>query len=520
MITTPEDYKKRLEEIEKNPINTQLAIKMVNEETESKFIINADTRTISIPKQFQEGAAIYRDHDSETIYFEIDRYFDSVDLYNKSCIIQYINANGGQYVFSVTDKYISDDNKKVIFAWDLSNNVTAYAGQVKFSVRFFSLENNVYTYNWGTRTATITIGEGLYITDSGETLPSGDDITQLVEKINGIYMNGGLGSGSNIDYNGLNNRPKINHITLEGDLLSEDLHLKATELPEDVLRTSNVDTDLNENSENPVQNKAITKYIRSHTSDISDLNTRLTTIEEEFDSLTYVPLEVAKFQNRPSRYYGGASLFNFEEENFVRCGYTLNDIYFNILFNKDVTSAITISDTEGHTDSKTKEDWAKGYNSTNNSSSKVLWSSTEPKTITFTLNAADKTSTVTAETKLTFCYGLFYGVSKPPEALNSDFIQTLTQELCYDADNFNFSVTCENEQYIYIAIPQTRGGATNKGIVDISVGGFVGGFEKINEVDVIWYDGSESKQNKALYDIYRSTNSNLGYTTVTINERG
>ena len=57
--------------------------------TEEKLIIDLNTRTITAP----EFLSVTKDHNSETLYFMVDRYFDSVDLATMSCIVQYKNAN-------------------------------------------------------------------------------------------------------------------------------------------------------------------------------------------------------------------------------------------------------------------------------------------------------------------------------------------------------------------------------------------------------------------------------------------
>jgi hypothetical protein len=532
MITTVEDFKKKLEEIEKNPGNGQIAIEMINADTESKFLIDANSRTIKIPTQFEDAAAICRDHDSETIYFEIDQYFDDVDLYQKSCIIQYVNANGGQYVFPVTDKYLTGKGK-IIFAWDLNNNATAYAGQVRFSVRFYTLKNGVYTYNWSTKPATINIGEGLYITDSGETLPNGDDITQLVEKINGIYMNGDLSSGTK-NYNDLSNRPMINGVLLEGDLPPEAFDLKATIDEDKVVTWDKVDKQLSDLSNNPIANSAVNGMFATQTSQIQGLADSIVEINSKFENLTFVPLEVTRFLNKPipnSGNYTG----DYAKETFVRCKTRIKEMYFDIALNKDVSNSIFISNSANdYVWEKAFKEWTltsdgvgRSYPVSSNNSTITLSS---PGTITFKAEISDAYSSASAETKMTFC-NLFYWGSKPLTDLNastesvvSSFISGLgNEQLSPNADNLVCTTSCGKEEYIYLAIPKERLGydGTN---VDIAVGGFVGGFEKLNA------DGKYFKVKKTVdsenttyeyeYDVYRSLNPNLGSTTMTLSERG
>lgn len=55
---------------------------------EDHFIINANTRGITIPADFKKnGIAVQGDHLAEIVYFEIDRYFDYMDLNNTEIFI-------------------------------------------------------------------------------------------------------------------------------------------------------------------------------------------------------------------------------------------------------------------------------------------------------------------------------------------------------------------------------------------------------------------------------------------------
>ena len=50
---------------------------------EPTFDINADTRVITIPSDFKKnGISVKGDHYAEVLYFTIDRYFDTQDLYD------------------------------------------------------------------------------------------------------------------------------------------------------------------------------------------------------------------------------------------------------------------------------------------------------------------------------------------------------------------------------------------------------------------------------------------------------
>lgn len=118
---------------------------------EPLFEINANTRTIKIPEAFKNGIGVQGDEVAEVIFFSIDRYFDATDFYNDNIIpvIQWKSANESTYHLSAaTGKIIMVDEKsetggtvKVVFGWPISQEVTTNAGNIQFSVRFYTIVN-------------------------------------------------------------------------------------------------------------------------------------------------------------------------------------------------------------------------------------------------------------------------------------------------------------------------------------------------------------------------------------------
>lgn len=181
MTSDAESYLKKLEEIQ-NGTTTQDTI-FNQTPDEDKFIINADTREISVPSSFSNIGVIY-DHNAETIFFKIPRYFDNVDLNDHTCIIQYINAGKEEDIYTVTQKDLSN-NGEIIFGWKITNSVTKYSGSVSFAVRFYSITNGVFDYNFNTKVAQFNVLSGLNIT-ANDIAINPDLLSQWVEKINAL----------------------------------------------------------------------------------------------------------------------------------------------------------------------------------------------------------------------------------------------------------------------------------------------------------------------------------------------
>lgn len=147
--------------------------------TEDKLIIDLNTRTITTP----EFLSVTKDHNSETLYFMVDRYFDNVDLATMSCIVQYKNANPDKtanngYIYAVPHYFLiaPDGQQKLIFPWVIEGPATAYSGVVTFAVKFYRLmgewnedpELNTleYEYNLNTLKAQSKVLEGMDVLEN------------------------------------------------------------------------------------------------------------------------------------------------------------------------------------------------------------------------------------------------------------------------------------------------------------------------------------------------------------------
>ena len=154
MITEPSEFRQRLQEIQ-NSVKITFAHLPSNE---PRFIIDANSREINIPFEFS-FLGVIGDHKAETIYFEIDRYFDDEDLSTHTCVIQFVNRNPktleyNEGLYPVTTMDVNSIDGKIIFGWNIMNDVTQIAGDIHFSIRFYSIDsNNKFTYNFNTLTA-------------------------------------------------------------------------------------------------------------------------------------------------------------------------------------------------------------------------------------------------------------------------------------------------------------------------------------------------------------------------------
>jgi hypothetical protein len=112
---------------------------------EDYFVINANTRTISIPAIFSaNGVGLAGDAWAETLMFEIDRYFDYVDLATTKICVNWVlkptDKNGevlrGISYIDLVD--LETEPGKLRFGWPMTSAMTKVEGTLNFAVTFFS----------------------------------------------------------------------------------------------------------------------------------------------------------------------------------------------------------------------------------------------------------------------------------------------------------------------------------------------------------------------------------------------
>ena len=138
MITISTEYYRNLYKIQQDMNLPSLAILLPS--TENIYEVDLNTRKIEAP----EFLSNYTDHASEVIYFKCDRYFDYMDLASCSIVIQYKNAAGENRIYPVpfVDVATCSLENKMLIPWCVDGNVTAQAGEVTFSIRFYKIDVN------------------------------------------------------------------------------------------------------------------------------------------------------------------------------------------------------------------------------------------------------------------------------------------------------------------------------------------------------------------------------------------
>ena len=137
---------------------------------EEYFVIDNNSRTITIPTNFSKyGLGIQGDHLAEIVYFEVDRFFDTMDLLATATTgtmhieIQWKNISANQT--GVTKAiFVDQTEEKIYFGWPIDDILTQASGNIDFGVRFYMTDTNdtsKIVYSLSTATASCKIISGL-----------------------------------------------------------------------------------------------------------------------------------------------------------------------------------------------------------------------------------------------------------------------------------------------------------------------------------------------------------------------
>lgn len=125
--------------------------------------IDLNSRTIEGP----EYLSVREDHNATYLVFEVDRYYDRMDLADTCCIIQFKTTDkktGQSFVAVQPVEYYDIDTEqgKILIPWSVPYAATQSAQTIEYNFRFFKIElaeneNYELTYNLNTISTTSTI---------------------------------------------------------------------------------------------------------------------------------------------------------------------------------------------------------------------------------------------------------------------------------------------------------------------------------------------------------------------------
>lgn len=124
-------------------------------------IIKVSDRTIEMPTNY--NIILSNDANSQLLTFELNRYFDGIDLSKQSISVNFINAVGEKDSSIVVNVNVTDD--KLRCGWLLDENVSSENGIVTFELEFLSIDKNNKKYLWQTLPASFRVEKSLFMED-------------------------------------------------------------------------------------------------------------------------------------------------------------------------------------------------------------------------------------------------------------------------------------------------------------------------------------------------------------------
>ena len=133
MITGSQEYEQFLANIAEGAPSV-LTMRLPT--TEPIYEIDWNSRKVSAPPFI----GVEGDHEAEIIYFQMDRYYDAIDLAESIGMITFKNAKNEEYYYLIPNYDIYSVEGKIIFPWVIQAPVALYGGTVQFAIKFFKVE--------------------------------------------------------------------------------------------------------------------------------------------------------------------------------------------------------------------------------------------------------------------------------------------------------------------------------------------------------------------------------------------
>lgn len=154
------------------------------------YDIDLNERKVNAPAVL----SVSRDHKSGVVYFQVDRFYDYMDLTETICLIQYFPPGQNKeekiahtYIVPFFDTISHSDKGKIIFPWVVGGAATQAEGEIQFAIRFYKIHfeegKATLVYNLNTTPAVSKILYGLEADDEAMRLEYDTPIASAYESL-------------------------------------------------------------------------------------------------------------------------------------------------------------------------------------------------------------------------------------------------------------------------------------------------------------------------------------------------
>lgn len=142
-----------------------------------ELTIDEDLRTITIPNKGMVFGVVGDIEVNRVKFILPAKYYRGFDLSEFKAKVNYVNPNGDSNYYEA-ESIISQDSK-LFFVWLMASDVTAYSGDVKFSVTLYKTNDSFIEKRFNTRSATGRVLDGLNV----ETYVTPEQQQTLLQKL-------------------------------------------------------------------------------------------------------------------------------------------------------------------------------------------------------------------------------------------------------------------------------------------------------------------------------------------------
>lgn len=174
------------------------------------------------PQLGKIGILVAGDAKSQFMTFEINRYYDNIDLSNKLIKITYLQEKKGKIVINENTKIYADNacnicytDDKLRFSWLIPAAATTSEGTIAAAISFIGLDTEK-DYELKTTIFELTIEPSINGNATLETVAKVTWFGDIESRIYILEQNSGL---ADLDYETLINKPTLNGETIDGDMV-------------------------------------------------------------------------------------------------------------------------------------------------------------------------------------------------------------------------------------------------------------------------------------------------------------
>lgn len=125
--------------------------------------VDENSRIITIPT-VKNVFGIEGDIEVNRLTFSLPRYYSGFDMSEFSVRVNYVNANKEANYYEVDDA--TSDEENITFSWLMGSDVTAYVGDVKFSIKLYKKQDSKVIKVFNTKSGVGTVYAGLDVEDT------------------------------------------------------------------------------------------------------------------------------------------------------------------------------------------------------------------------------------------------------------------------------------------------------------------------------------------------------------------